>query len=124
MAYIPPDAKWWIADLVVEFSTEGEPQNRVQYKLTLLRADSADQAYSKALEYGRSNESVFINPEGKRVSARFRGLRDLFVIYDKLADGAELVADERVGVSEDEIVAGLRDRQHLSVFETWEVTEP
>ena len=52
MSYIPPDAKWWLADLVVEFRIDGDPGSLVHFNLTLIRADSAEQAYSKALARG------------------------------------------------------------------------
>jgi hypothetical protein len=91
VAYVPADAKWWLADLIVEFTFEGEVGNLVHYNLTLVRADSAEEAYSKSLRRGAENESTYTNSEGKLVTVRFRGLRNLYVISDDLEDGAELL---------------------------------
>jgi hypothetical protein len=40
MAYIPKDAKWYIAELVMEFQIEGESRNVVHVNIVLIRADS------------------------------------------------------------------------------------
>ena len=45
MGYIPANAKWWLADIIVEFTVEGTEGNLVHYKLTLVRADSPEEAY-------------------------------------------------------------------------------
>jgi hypothetical protein len=119
MGYIPRNAKWYLADLVVEFRVEGESDNLVHYNLTLVRADSPEEAYSKALVFGSHHESSYKNPEGKQVQAVFRGLRSLLVVCDELEDGAELLYEERRGLTEEQITATLADKAALDVFVPW-----
>ena len=73
MSYIPPDAKWWLADLVVEFRIDGDPGSLVHFNLTLIRADSAEQAYSKALARGAEFADTYTNTDGRQVQVFFRG---------------------------------------------------
>ena len=119
MGYVPLDAKWWLADLAIEFTIEGEPGNRVHFNLTLVRADSREEAYEKALRFGAEEESTYSNSDGQTVNARFRGLRDLYVIYDELEDGAELLYEEAHDLPEEKLAASIKPKERLSVFEPW-----
>lgn len=119
MGYIPPDTKWYLADLIVEFRIEGEPDNLVHYNLTLVRADSPEEAYSKALVFGDHHQSSYKNPDGKQVHAIFRGLRNLLVVYEELEDGAEILYEERHGLSEEEVQATIAMKDELDVFLPW-----
>lgn len=38
MAYIPKDAKWYVAEVVMECRIEGEPRNVVHVNILLVRA--------------------------------------------------------------------------------------
>ena len=82
MAYIPTNAKWYISELVEQISVDGDPRNVVHKNLVLIRADSPEEAYQKALLLGREREISYENPAGKQVRFRFRGLSELNVISD------------------------------------------
>jgi hypothetical protein len=116
MAYIPEDAKWYLAWIVEEMKIEGDPQNVVHINQFLIRADSPDEAYEKALEIGKESEDSFENTEGRRVVCSFRGLQDLQVIWDELEHGAELSYEEEVGVSAKKIKRIVRKKEELGVF--------
>jgi hypothetical protein len=90
MGYIPKDTKWYLADIVQEITVEGDPRNVVHTNLVLIRADSPEEAYEKAMELGTAGDQSWENADGKRVTFRFRGLRELNVIHDELEHGAEL----------------------------------
>jgi hypothetical protein len=47
----------------------------------------------------------------------FRGLRDLYLIYDKLEDGAELIYEEYQEITEEEIAAIVTPKEKLAAFE-------
>jgi hypothetical protein len=74
MGYIPEVAQWYLADIVIEITVEGDPRNVVHTNLTLIRADSPEEAFGKANEWGRAGEQTYLNPAGARVVFRFRGL--------------------------------------------------
>jgi hypothetical protein len=94
MGYIPPDAKWYLAEIVQQITVEGDPNNVVHNNMVLVRADSPEDAYARAVELGAARELSYENPEGKGVTIRFKGLHDLNVIHDELEHGAELIYSE------------------------------
>jgi len=116
MGYVPADARWFLADLVVEIRVEGDPDNVVHVNTVLVRADSAEEAYTKALELGVSEESRYDNPEGKAVSISFRGLGALGVIHDELEHGTELIYTEEIGLDESEVARLISPKDSLWVF--------
>ena len=82
----------------------------------LVRADSPDEAYERALELGKQLEMSYENPDGKLVVCAFRGIRDMNVIHDELEHGAELNYEEKVGVLNDEIERMLTPKDQLTIF--------
>lgn len=116
MGFIPPDAHWYLADLVMEFLIEGDPRNVVHINTHLVEASSPDEAHHKALSLGRDAEHEFENTDGRLVRVRFLGLRDLNVIHDPLEDGAELIYQEEIGVPEEQLQTLVTPRNLLGVF--------
>lgn len=117
MAYIPENAKWYLATLIEEITVEGDNRNVVHKNLVLVRADGPEQAYENALDLGKNSEDSYENPEGKLVRIRFRGLRELNVVHDELEHGAELSYEESLRVSEEEIQSLLRRKEDLAIFQ-------
>ncbi|HXE52826.1 MAG TPA: DUF4288 domain-containing protein [Tepidisphaeraceae bacterium] len=116
MAYIPPNAKWYLADLVEQIRVEGDSRIVVHVNTLLVRADSPEQAYEEAIRLGRENEQEYENGDNKLVRITFRGLRDLNVIHDELEHGAELAYSEDVVGSEQEVQSLVRNRSDLAIF--------
>ena len=116
MGYIPKDAKWYLADIVLEITIEGDPRNVVHTNLVLIRASSPEEAYQKAVELGTANEQSWDNIDGKDVTTRFRGLRDLNVILGELEHGTELSYGERIGLDESAIQKWVTPKEGLGVF--------
>jgi hypothetical protein len=116
MAFIPKDSKWYLAWLVEEITVEDDPRNIVHTNLMLVRADSPDEAYERAIDLGKQAEISYENPDGKSVVCAFRGIRDMNVIHDELEHGAELNYEEKVGVTNDDIERLLTPRERLTIF--------
>jgi Domain of unknown function (DUF4288) len=116
MGYIPKSAKWYLAEIVEQINVEGDPRNVVHTNLFLVRADSPEEAYQRAIELGTSGEQSYKNPDGKSVTFRFRGLRDLNVIHDELEHGAELIYSENLDLDESAIREWLTPKEELGVF--------
>ena len=89
----------------------------------LIRADSPEKAYDKAIELGQDSEMNYENTDGKQVEISFLGLTDLSVIYEELEDGAELSFQEDVGITEEELAQMLTEKENLSVFRPIERSE-
>src|SRR5262245_21828693 len=98
MKYMPPwmskDTKWYLAEIVMETTFESVAENLIESNLTLVRADSPEEAYQKALLLGREAELIYDNLDSEIVTVRFCGLRDLYVIYEELEHGAEILYTE------------------------------
>ena len=116
MGYIPPNAKWYLADIVQEITVDGDPRNVVHTNAVLVRADSPEEAYEKAMELGTDGDLSYENPDGKLVTFRFRGLRDLNVIHDELEHGTELTYSEDIGVDESKIQKWVTTKEELGIF--------
>jgi|HubBroStandDraft_1064217.scaffolds.fasta_scaffold221527_2 hypothetical protein len=116
MGYIPEGAKWYIADIVQEFKIEGERENVVHIDTTLVRADSPDEAFERALALGREGEDSYKNSSGRLVTVRFRGLKDLNVVDGELEHGTELLFERKDGMSELEMGDMVRKKDQLNVF--------
>ncbi len=116
MGFIPKDAKWYVADIVEEIRVEGDRRNVVHRNLVLVRADAPDEAYEKAVALGKKGNTRYKNAEGKMVTIRFRGLRDLNVIHDELEHGAEIIFDRDIAVSEKKIKSWILPKRRLGVF--------
>jgi hypothetical protein len=116
MSHIPKDAKWYLAEIVMEIAIENDSRNVVHVNTTLVRADSSNEAYDRAQELGAKGETTYENSHGKTVTHRFRGLRSLDVIHEELEHGAELAFTERVAVPEDEIAKLVIAKEQLEAF--------
>lgn len=116
MGYIPQDAEWYIAELVMEITVHGGRCNVLHRNLTLINAHSPEEAYAKAIRMGKEGQTQYRNPRDQLVEIRFRGISTLDVIYDPLVDGAELAFVEELEVSETEIQRMLPRKEKLAVF--------
>jgi hypothetical protein len=124
MGFIPANAKWYLADIVEEIQVQDDSQNVIHINTVLVRADSPEEAHAKALELGEQCNRAYENSAGNNVTISFRGLRDLYVIHDELEHGAELFYDERFGLTEEQIVALVCEKENLSVFQPWKGPDP
>src|SRR5213594_1562417 len=85
--------RWYIAVLVVRSQFENghgtAPLVDLQYRL--IRAGSAEGAYTRALELGQLAGHTYRNAGGETVTWDFAGLHDLHEVVDaELSDGVEV----------------------------------
>ena len=116
MVFIPKDARWYLAYIILEHIVEGDPRNVVHINTHLIEAESPEQAHEKALALGSGSELEYANTDGKRVRVVFRGLRELNVIHDALEDGVELAYSETVEVPEERLRGWITPKEQLGVF--------
>jgi hypothetical protein len=116
MSYIPKDARWYIAEVILEFVIERDSRNVVHTTTHLIEADSPALAYRKAVALGKQARLRYVNTDGKRVHIRYRGLRELNVIHENLEDGAELCFEEMVGLAESKLRRWITPKRALGVF--------
>jgi hypothetical protein len=102
--------------MVLEIRVEGDQRNVVHKNLVLVRAGSAEEAYTKALSLGRENSISYENPSRKKVEIQFQGLSKLTAVNDRLEDGAELSYEEFVDVPEEKIREWVVPKHLLRAF--------
>jgi hypothetical protein len=108
--------EWFLAELVMKITVADDPRNVVHQNLVLIRADSADEAYKKAVQFGKNEEISYDNPAGKAVHSCFEGVSDLIDIIDDLYDGAELDFHYTVAMPEEKMQSLVPPRERLRAF--------
>jgi len=116
MGYVPQDAEWYVAELVQEIVVADDPRNVVWRNLTLVHASSPDEAYEEALSLGSAGNTEYLNPAGRLVTTRFRGISFMDVVHDPLEHGAELLFYSETQMSERDVVKLLRTKEELELF--------
>jgi hypothetical protein len=86
--------EWYIAHGILYFEPSAQTISRtanltVWENLILIKATNPEDAYRKAMDLGHLNEHA-VKIDGKDGYCRFKGLRELALVYDELEDGAEL----------------------------------
>jgi hypothetical protein len=109
--------KWFLAEVVMKITVAGDSRNVVHQNLFLLCADSADEAYEKAIQLGKREEISYDNPAGKAVHFHFEEISDLIdIIDDELEDGTELDFHYTVAMPEEKIRSLVPPRDGLRAF--------
>jgi len=116
VGYIPEDAEWYIAELVMEITVQGARCNALHRNLILINAHSPEEAYAKAVSNGKNGETDYTNLKDQSVEIRFRGISKLDVVYDPFEDGAELYFEEQLAVPESEILRMVPPKEKLDAF--------
>ena len=108
--------EWYLAELVMKITVADDPRNVVHQNLVLIRANSAEEAYEKAVQVGNKEEISYDNPTGKAVRFHFEGVSDLIDIMGELEDGEELDFHYTVDMADEKIRYLVKPREHLRAF--------
>ncbi|MBM3783040.1 MAG: DUF4288 domain-containing protein [Acidobacteria bacterium] len=109
---------WYLAELVTEVKVEDELSSAVHFDLHAVLADSALDAYNKALVIGRDKNKKYLRQEdGKFLQFVFRGLNDLVAMDEEFADGARLLFRAQPSMSEEEIQNVVTPREYLRAMQ-------
>ena len=108
--------EWFLAELVMKITVAEDPRNVVHQNLVLIRANSADEAYEKAVQVGKKEEISYDNPAGKAVHFHFEGVSDLIEIMGELEDGEEMDFHYTVAMPEEKIRSLVKPRECLRAF--------
>jgi len=115
MANSPEVSRWYIAELTEEVTLEGDPQQVVHRKTRVIFADSAEDAYEKALSMITEHELNYLNEHHKAVRTRFLGLRELELSNEDM-DRAGILPEERIGVARRKNATGLSPEQQFALM--------
>jgi hypothetical protein len=115
MANSPEVSRWYIAELTEEVTLEGDPQHVVHRKTRVIFADSAEDAYEKALSMITEHELNYLNEHKKTVRTRFWGLRELELSNEDM-DRAGILPQERKGAARRRNSTGLSPEQQFALL--------
>jgi hypothetical protein len=88
---------WYVASYLhrfveLEAAKTGESKRHTVWKNTILiKAESPDEAYKKAIKFGREGCKPYKNLRNQRVRFQFEGLTSLIPVYDEIKDGSEIL---------------------------------
>lgn len=84
-------AKMYAAVLVYESSSSAAGYETLyEETVTLVRANSDEQASERAHEFARMRETSYLNEYGETITWSLKRLADVSEIVDKIDDGAEV----------------------------------
>ncbi len=116
--WIPNDIEWFLAEVVQQFTFgNGDPPS-VWVNTLLIKASSLEEGYEKAMVEGKRYDDDYLNSDGVEVKSRFRGLRDLLLIYETLEHGAEVLWQEFDDLTEEQIEGMITPKKELGAFIT------
>jgi rhamnose utilization protein RhaD (predicted bifunctional aldolase and dehydrogenase) len=115
MTNSPETSRWYIAELTEEVTLEGDPQHVVHKKTRVIFADSAEDAYEKALSMITEHELNYINEYNKAVRTRFWGLRELNLSNEDM-DRAGILPENRIGAARRKNSTGLTPDQQFALL--------
>lgn len=115
MANSPEVSRWYIAELTEEVILEGDPQHIVHRKTRVIFADSAEDAYEKALSMITEHELNYLSEYSKAIRTRFWGLRELTLSNEDM-DRASILPKERMGLARRKNSTGLSPEQQFALL--------
>jgi Domain of unknown function (DUF4288) len=115
MANSPEVSRWYIAELTEEVTLEGDPKHVIHRKTRVIFADSAEDAYEKALSMITEHELNYLNEHQKAVRTRFWGLRELELSNEDM-DRAGILPQERIGAARRKNSTGLSPEQQFALM--------
>lgn len=115
MTNSPETSRWYIAELTEEVTLEGDPQHVVHKKTRVIFADSAEDAYQKALSMITEHELNYLNDYRKAVRTRFWGLREMTLSNEDM-ERAGILPVERAGTARRRNSTGLTPDQQFALL--------
>ena len=119
--------KWYLANLIEYaqiFDKKSKKLLNANYlpyynNTILIKARNSEEAYKKALKYGKLGERKHLNPYDEIVRWKFAGVEELVEIYGELEDMEEIAYSEGYVRSVDNIKKKIPRKSELGVF-SWE----
>ena len=115
---------WWIAPYLERFEYYDENRRNLNRRCVawentiLVRANDRDQAWKKAVAFGRlSDGNEGWDETGRKGAWHYEGLTSLLPVYDDLEDGGELVWVEHPRSSVKRIKAMVKTKRQLESFD-------
>jgi hypothetical protein len=88
---------WYIVEIIEKCEPVDRNERQDLRRVTtwgnhhLIKADSPEKAYDKAVKLGKESEYIFTNSDKIQMEWIFVGIGELLPIYEDIEDGAELM---------------------------------
>ena len=88
---------WFIAEIIEKLEPVNRDETNDLRRVTtwgnfvLIKADSLEEAFEKAIKIGKEGEYIFTNADKVEMEWIFVGVGDLLPIYEDIEDGAEIM---------------------------------
>jgi len=115
MTNSPGESRWYVAELTEEVTLEGDPLHVVHKKTRVIFADSADDAYEKALSMITEHELSYLHEHHKAIRTRFWGLRELNLSNEDM-DRIGILPENRAGAARRKNSTGLTPEQQFALM--------
>src|SRR5262249_8068945 len=113
MTNSPGASRWYVAELTEEVTLEGDSLQVVHRKTRVIFADSAEDAYQKALSMIREQEVSRLDESNRGIRTRFWELREL---SNEDMEQAGILPRERKGVARRGNSTGLSPEQQFALM--------
>lgn len=114
--------RWYLSHEILYLEPDdvsNERERLVWENLILINANSPDEAYQKALQHGLDSQCE-VKVDGQPRRFKFKGLKNLVLIYDDLEDGAEIEWLETT-LDKEELEKLIRAKQDMHAFRPVEI---
>ena len=118
---------WYVAMVLMRFEWDDEDKSNLNRRCLswenqiLLKADSPEEAYEKAMAKGREHEEAGemweSGNEARKGRWRFEGLTSLLAVYEEPDDGSEISWTEHENKSVRKVQSWVTSKDDLEVFE-------
>ena len=91
------NGNWYIAEIIEKCEPVDRNENQDLRRVTtwgnhhLIKADSPEKAFDKAVKLGKESEYTFTNTDKVEMEWIFVGIGELLPIYEDIEDGSELM---------------------------------
>jgi Domain of unknown function (DUF4288) len=109
---------WYLSREIIyfEFADQtDQDEYQVWENLILIKAQSPEEAYQKAIKHGFDSEEE-VTIDGRKGRSKFKGLKTLVPVYEDIEDGAEIEWLEYV-VEKDTLESLVKPKENLPTFQ-------
>ncbi|WP_047416504.1 DUF4288 domain-containing protein [Cellulophaga sp. Hel_I_12] len=91
------NGNWYIVEIIEKYEPVIRNEKQDLRRVTtwgnhhLIKADSPEKAFDKAVKLGKEKNYKFINSDQQEMESIFVGIGELLPIYEDIEDGAELM---------------------------------
>jgi Domain of unknown function (DUF4288) len=116
---------WYVASLLMRFEWYDEDHDNLDRQCLawenqiLIKADTPEEAYAKALKRGQSDageEMWKADNETRKGIWKFEGFTSLLPVYDELEDGSEITWTKHENKSVEKIQSLVKAKEELESF--------